>query len=186
MNKITFHTAAFLKAIIFFLILTVLWTVICHFISDPFGSGPIFLTGLGFLVLFPVSVYAGIGRKKLQALITSLIATIVIFVVASFIIFPLTALISNATILYAVLNSCFVAVTMTLVFDKCYGVRFRYFTIGLTFVALLLAYFLFNQYKDATDLPFGIHPRLMMFNVFQGLMLIPLLLGIVTGSAKQE
>ncbi|NLR68863.1 hypothetical protein HGH92_31470 [Chitinophaga varians] len=185
MNKITFNTAAFLKTVIFFLILTVLWTVICHSMSDPFGSGPVFLTGLGFLVLFPVSIYAGIGRKKLQALVTSLIATIVVFAVASFIILPLTTLITNATILYAVISSCFVAIAMTLVFDRCYGVRFRYFTIGLTFVALLLAYYLFSQYRDATDLPFGIHPRLMMFNVFQGLMLVPLLLGIVTGSTEQ-
>lgn len=184
MNKITFQTAAFIKTLVFFLVLTVLWTFVCRAMTDP-GPVLVFLTGLGFLVLFPVSIYVGMGRQQLKALVTTLVATILIFVVGSFIIFPLVTLISDATALYAVLNSCFVAIAMTLVFDKSYGVKYRYFTMGLIFVALLLAYYLLHQYKDASDTLFNMHPRLIMFNIFQGLLLLSLSLGIATGSAEQ-
>ncbi|MBC9915513.1 hypothetical protein [Chitinophaga varians] len=184
MNNISFHTAAFIKTLVFFLILTVLWTFVCRAMPDP-GAVLVFLTGLGFLVLFPVSIYVGMGRKQLKALVTTLVATMLVFAVGTFIIFPLVSLIADATALYAVVNSCFVAVVMTLVFDKCYGVKFRYFTMGLIFVALLLAYYLLDQYKDASDMLFGIHPRLVMFNIFQGLLLIPLALGIATGSSEE-
>jgi len=186
MNKISLHWPAFIKTLLFFLIFTVLWTIFCKSVSELTSNGLVFITSLGFLVLFPVSIYMGMGRGKLKALATTLVATIFIFVAGSFIIGPLVSLISGATILYAVTNSCFVAVSMTLVFDKCYGIKFRYFTMGLAFISLLLAYYMINWYNEAPDRLFDIHPRFAMFNIFQGLMLIPLLLGITTGTAEKN
>lgn len=186
MNKITFDTAAFVRTILFFAMLTAGWTFGCTYFSKPYSEN-FFISGLGFLVIFPLSVYLGMGRGKLSALITTLIATNLVFVIETFAIKQVMEFVSpTSSIPNAVVNSFFIAFSMTIIFDRCYGVRFGYPTTGLVFVFLLLAYYLINRYQDSPVMLFDIKPVYAMFIVFHGLMLIPLAVGLNIDKVETE
>ncbi|MBO9732580.1 MAG: hypothetical protein J7623_28310 [Chitinophaga sp.] len=186
MNKLTFDTAAFIKTMVFFVVLTTSWTFGWTYFSKPYSEHS-FLSSLGFLLILPLSIYWGMGRKKLSALITTLIATNLVFVIGTFAVGMVMEFFSpSSQIPYALVNSFFVAFSMTIIFDRCYGVRFGYLTTALVYVFLLLAYYLLNKYKDGAVLLFDIKPAYAMFIVFQGLMLIPLAVGLNMDRVEAE
>ncbi len=136
------------------------------------------VTGLGFLVLFATALFTGLKVKSLTTLIKLVIATIVLFLVSSFVIGPLIGISGNSMILYAIINSFFVAIVFTTVLHKIVGIAFRKATMIATMLCLLLAYLIDGALSPVLDLNFEFDPILTLFNIFQLFLIIPLTLGM--------
>ena len=186
MISLTFNKRNFFKTILLFLILSAVWTFTCIQANEFTDIDRGFITGFGFLLLFSASLYFGQNRKPLRSFILLAVITIVIFLIGTFILGPLIGLSTDSMVLYAVINSLFVSISMTLTLNKIYGINLRYLTMALTFIMLLIAYLLISKFDEDDNyyLKYGVYPRMVMFNIFQFMLLIPLTIGITIKKAS--
>jgi hypothetical protein len=184
MPNLTFNKKHFFKTLLIFLVLTIGWTILCIKTDEFTDRDKGLVSGLGFLLTFSASVYLGQPRKSFFSFLYLSIITIAVFLGATFVLGPLIALSINSMVLYAVVNSILVAITMTIAFNKIYGIGLKYQTITLAAILMMLGYLVFSKVTDYIHFKYDIHPRLIMFNFFQLLLIIPLTLGITVKTSN--
>ena len=178
MTNLIFNKKAFFKTIIVFLTLSTAWTILCIVTNEFTNRDKGFITGLGFLLLLPTAIYFGQDLKGLLVLSSLALLTIVTFLIGSYVLGSIVGLTTNSMVIYSIVNSFFVSITLTIFLNKIVGIELKTLTIGLTFFFLLLAYYLTDKWSDKLHVYSNFHPRLTMFNVFQFLLIIPLTLGM--------
>jgi hypothetical protein len=185
MIALTFHKRYFLKTLLIFLALSIAWTFVCIRTNEFTDRDKGLLSGLGFLLLFAASIYFGQPRKPLSHLWLLAVLTIGIFLTATFILGPLIGLSTDSLLLYAIVNSLFVSITMTRALHKMYGINLKYLTMAITGAMLLLAYLFMAKFDndDTYYLKFGLHPRIIMFNIFQFMLLLSQTIGLTIKKA---
>ena len=178
MTNLIFNKKAFFKTIIVFLTFSTAWTILCIVTNEFTNRDKGFITGLGFLLLLPTAIYFGQDLKGLLVLSSLALLTIVTFLIGSYVLGSIVGLTTNSMVIYSIVNSFFVSITLTIFLNKIVGIELKTLTIGLTFFFLLLAYYLTDKWSDKLHVYSNFHPRLTMFNVFQFLLIIPLTLGM--------
>jgi len=178
MKDITFNMKLFIRTVIIFLTLTIVWTALCILTDEFTEIDKGLISGFGFLVLLPTSIYFGQNRKSLTSFGFLTLLTIITFLVVSFILGPIVLIATNSMIIYSVVNSLFVSFVMTLFIDKIISIEFKTLTVVLTCLLLIFSYFIIENYSEKFYLNYNVRPRLTMFNVFQIALLIPLSIGM--------
>ena len=189
MEAISFNKKYFFRTIILFLILSSAWTILCIRTDEFTSNDKGLITGIGNLFLFAASIYFGQRRMPLNSFGRLVALTLLIFLISSFVLTPLSLFLTTESMIpYALVNSLFVSLAMTKVVDNLYGVRFKRFTIFLTFTVLLIAYLILADFDhdDRYYLKWGLNYRMAMFNIFQFFLIIPLSLGITMNAPTKS
>ncbi len=182
MNNLMFNWSNFLRTIIIFLVLTIVWTFLCIKYDEFTDIDKGLVSGLGYLILLAVSI--GQNFNHIGKIVFFIFLTIMTFLIGSYVIGPLIGFTTNSMILYSIINSVFVSVTMAFFLDKLRGIEFKKSTTILTFLFLLLAYFIIDQIEDFLYIDYDMHPRLTMFIIFQFALIIPITIGITLKKAS--
>ncbi len=176
MINFTFNTKILFRTIVVYLILTFVWTALCINYDEFADNDKGLYSGLGYLILFGISI--GQNFDHLGKLLFFTILSIFTFLISSFAIGPLVGFTINSMILYAIINSGFVAAVMVYTVDKLMEIQFKKVTFILTFTLLLLAYFLISNTQDYLYMDYDLHPRISMFIIFQFALITSLSIGL--------
>jgi hypothetical protein len=182
MKNIAFNKFSFFTTILLFVVLTAAWTVLCVQYDEFTKGDKGLVSGLGYLLILSFSIFCGIKSKSIANLVLLTVLVILTFLIGSFGLGLALDAVTGSLVVYALVNALFVALVMTLALNKLSGIYFKWFTIGLIFVFLLVAYIIFVNLDDHLHLKYGLQPRLTMFIVFQFLLIVPLALGMALKS----
>ena len=167
-----------LSALIGYYILCCLWTFLCIYFEEFSAVDTGLVTGAGYLLIFSFSLWNGGGDKLLITFLKVTLLTTIIFLFASFGISLLVAFFSDNVWAYYILNSLFVSAGYVFFLDQLFNIEKKGFiTLASTLLLLLHDYLLT---KDLIFLRFTLqlHDRLIMFILFQGFLIIPLMIGL--------
>ncbi len=177
-KDISFDKIRFLRTIGLFSELTVLWILICIAIDEFISTNNGLVSGIGLMTLFTTSIFLGQQIKTFASFAFLLLLTISTYLFGTLILGPLVALTTDSLLIYALVNSLFVAVIMTEFLNKIIDIEFRVATIILTFLFLLFAYSIMYSYNAGLNRELNFQPRLAEFSLFQFLLIIPLSLSM--------
>jgi len=186
MADITFNAKGFIRTVVIFLILTTGWTVVCIETNEFTDRDKGFVAGIGFLFLFTTSIFLGQKLKKISQFGILILLTFGSFMVGSYVLGLLIGSTTNSMFIYSIANSLFVSWAMIYFVNRIIKIDFKKQTIMLSFIFLLLAYFLIDKLSDRLYLNYNIHPRMTMFNFFQLALIIPLTLGMTVKKASTQ
>jgi hypothetical protein len=186
MNNLTFNNKSFLRTIVLFCFLNLIWTFLCIKTDEFTNIDKGLITGLGFLLLFSISFYFGQPLQNATTLLLLSLSFILTFLIASFIIGAAVQRAIESILIYSICNSLFTSVVLTMLLNKFYGIQFKTGTIILTFICALSSYYLMDRFDKKLYLNYNIHPRMTMFLLFQGLTIIPLTLGLTIKSNRKR
>lgn len=180
MKNIIFYKVPFLKTIGIFLILSVVWTIIS--LKIPATSI------IGFLIILSISFFFGQNIKGLRRFVLLTISIFIIFFVTTFVVGGFLIEMENGDNLISIISSLFIPYAMITLLNRVVRIDFKILTFVLAFLFLLLAYFylVFNNYSYTYQYNNEIDNNidfLIMFSVFQFLMIIPLTLGMTLKKA---
>jgi uncharacterized membrane protein len=178
MKRLTFNSLSFLLTLVFFILLSAGWSILCIATDEFTNRDKGFVSGLGFLLLPPLAIFLGQRPKGIQWLLFLVGCMLLIFLLASFAIGLLIAATTDSMVIYAIVNSLFVATATTFCLNKAVGIQFKRTTILSTFLCLLAAYALIDRYDEQLFIDHDIPIRVTLFNVFQLLLLVPLAVGM--------
>jgi len=178
MTGISFNKKSFLRTLFLFLFLTTAWSIVSITTDEFTDKDKGLITGSGFLILLSASIFWGQKLKRLDVFVWITTLTISTFVISSFILAPLVGFTTDSMVIYAVVNSLFVSIIMTIWLNRFIQIEFKSLTIALTFLFLFVAYFAKEKVSEKLYLNYDIHPRITLFNIFQFALLLPLALGM--------
>jgi hypothetical protein len=172
---IYFNTKNFLKTILIFVILNFLWTSICASTYELNRLG--ILSGLGFLLVLPLSFY--LGQQIKSVLVFIYLTGIVIgnFCFSSFVLLPFFMFSWFTGVIYAIINSILVSKILTSSLDYFYGIWHKKLTFYSTAFSCFMAYSLASFYKE---------DWMAMFGLFQFILILPLAFGLNFQFIKKE
>ncbi|WP_108425523.1 hypothetical protein [Flagellimonas amoyensis] len=163
-------------------IATAIWAILCVVTNEFTKNDKGFLTGLGFLIIFAVSIFMANDKIKLRQLLYSIFLIPFIFFVASFLIGLLTMWLGwkldipefGVTVLFKVLSSFVAALGLGLVLSFIYKINRLKKVFFLIFIPAIVANF-FVEIIDGTLLyNYDIPPRVTMFTIWQTLTILPI------------
>ena len=187
MGNFQFNVELFIRTLSIFALLTSIWTGLAYLTNDFlifWNKDRGFITGLVFLLILAASIFFGQKLKgymdfgKLAAVVIST------FCFSSFILFPLVSSFSLSDdasgAVYCTVNSLFVSVAIIACLNRITYIQFKWQTTALTFLLLLMAYYVIFYSRALHELENYTNIRSVapMFVFFQSFMLIPLTLGM--------
>jgi hypothetical protein len=144
------------------------------------------VSGFGYLALLSISIFFGQGLKGIPVLIYLMGIIGFTFLFSFFGIVLLIALNIDSEILYAIVNSLFVAVAITFGLNRAVRIDFKFYTIILTFILLFLGNVIIYLSDDFFSHNFNLSPRIVMYSVFQIALILPLALGMAVKKTNTE
>ena len=164
---IYFNAKNFLKTILIFVALNFLWSSVCASTYELNRLG--MLSGLGFLLILPLSFY--LGQQIKSVLVFVYLTGIVIgnFCFSSFILLPLFMFSWLTGVIYAIINAILVSKILTSSLDYFYGIRHKKSTFYTTAFSCSMAYLIASFYKE---------DWMAMFGLFQFMLIFPLAFGL--------
>jgi hypothetical protein len=153
-----------------YLIMTVLWSIACFFFDQHFGENRFGLKATGFVSLFCLSFVFGLQVRSLSKIAFLLIVFLVTFYLVSFVVGAISITITdNSLWLTGLIISATSATILVAALNQLKRVQFRYPCIFAIIVFALPTYIPpFKNFEDS----------IIMFNLWQGLTILPLSLGL--------
>ena len=171
----TFDTKPFFRTIITFWILDLLWTFLCIKTDELTMTDRGLVSGCGYLLLFAVSFYVGQKPRPASKLWLLIVGVIIIFLLVSFVLLLVAQnFLADSLIAYSICSSVLSATLLTGLLHVLYGIEFRPLTIVVTSL-FALAFYCFKT-----------EGRVQMFNLYQGLVIIPLAAGLSLKRKKKS
>jgi hypothetical protein len=174
----------FLISILLNLILSLIWTYL-SIVSDEFTKDDKgLITGLGYLLIFSLSLFITQPNLNFKKIFFLSFGIIVIFLISSFLLFIFLVQFTNSIMIYGVIASVLTSILLIVLLDKLFVVNGKFKMIFITFCVSMVAYYLMYIFKDKLNIEYNISPRMSMFLIFQGLLIIPLSLSIAKYKAS--
>jgi len=165
-----------------YLILTAIWTILCVVTNEFTKNDKGFISGLGFLIIFTISIFLTNYKIKLRQLLYSAIIVSITFFVASFLVglfsmwliwlFDLPEF-TNKT-LFVVLSSAVASIGLSLMIKYIYKVDKLKISLLMIFIAGVLSSILIEMINNKLFFDYNIPTRVTMFVVWQSLAIIPI------------
>jgi len=173
-----------------YLILTAIWTILCVVTNEFTKNDKGFISGLGFLIIFTISIFLTNYKIKLRQLLYSAIIVSITFFIASFLVglfsmwliwlFDLPEF-TNKT-LFVVLSSAVASIGLSLMIKYIYKVDKLKISLLMIFIAGVLSSILIEMINNKLFFDYNIPTRVTMFVVWQSLAIIPIFYLIKTKS----
>ncbi|TDS18768.1 hypothetical protein DFQ03_0478 [Maribacter caenipelagi] len=165
-----------------YLILTAIWTILCVVTNEFTKNDKGFISGLGFLIIFTISIFLTNYKIKLRQLLYSAIIVSITFFVASFLVglfsiwliwlFDLPEF-TNKT-LFVVLSSAVASIGLSLMIKYIYKVDKLKISLLMIFIAGVLSSILIEMINNKLFFDYNIPTRVTMFVAWQSLAIIPI------------
>ncbi|MGE7774868.1 hypothetical protein ACQKLP_09100 [Chitinophaga sp. NPDC101104] len=184
MRQFFFDPRMFFRTILFYLVATAVWTGTFLLTNEFWESDFLAISGYPFVIAGTL-IFA-IGRFRWQQFILLPFGVLLIFWINSFVIGPLAENLFESYWWASFSCAVFVSATMTLLVNCRARILFKKWTMLLTLICLLVAYYGIQRYQDLVFLNWGIAPRISIFLIFQTFMIFPLALGISVKEADVQ
>lgn len=161
---------------------TLFWATLCILADDFFKNDDGIISTSGFLMIFTISIFLANEEIKIRQLIYSAILIPLIFITASFLVFPFTVWLLwltdlpefTAKPLLVVLSSIVASLGLSLVMKYLYKID-SFPRLFLLFIILsLISNYLVYLINDLLFASYNLPKWLTMFIVWQSLMILPI------------
>ncbi|MGD1848571.1 MAG: hypothetical protein ACFB10_24530 [Salibacteraceae bacterium] len=161
-------------AIYFFL--TIAWTWLAVTLDEFTSNDKGLVTGLGYLGLFSISLWAGQGDRAWKKLLLISVLNLLLFVFSSFVLGLLFAFLPTSMELwtYYIFNAFFLSAIYVWLLNKIYSIDAPWLAFGSTSALIVIAYAIIEADIAFLKSDLGLEYRMILFSVFQGMLILGL------------
>ena len=138
-----FDRKTFLKLILLSLVLNLVWDVIATLLERLNGRDKGFISGLGYLIVYGLTFFLCMekARQTVSALAALIFSFIGIYLISSFLIFPVIVNIDhlfNSDIIGLAASTLFSSILIVVLVSRYFSIQFKFLTGAFTFIAALI------------------------------------------------
>ena len=154
------------------------WTVLAIKTNNFAKNDKGFVTGFGFLIIFSISFNFGQKIISIKKFLNLSISIVLLYSFSSFILSSWIFGLVDSYFIYAIFNSIFVSLALTLILNRLYTIELKKQTFIYSTIFILTSYLINEIYSKNVYPNYNLHPAITIFIFFQSFAIIPLLLGL--------
>lgn len=176
-KNFAFDFSTFFRIIIVYFLMTVLCSVVCYLMDKHYGENRFFVKAVGFIALYCLPFIIGLRIYNLS----KILLLVGIFFFTGITIYLFGALLLNIThnsLVWGIVMSATSSIILTVSLNRLKIIYWLYTCILTTTLMALPTYLIPQSFFESFYFDYDIHPSIVMFNVLEGLTIIPLSLGL--------